>query len=100
MKKRGGLRKGFGRPRGRKPPTRVGVDESAVMTAQEVAGYLNLHYLTVIRFARQRRIPGLKLGGGDWRFLKSDLDQWIVKGGGSPSRRGAKPKTNPTPFRP
>jgi excisionase family DNA binding protein len=66
--------------RGRKPTPRVDVDESVVMTLQEVADYLNCSYSTALRLARQGIIPGFKLGS-DWRFLKSEIDQWIAKGG-------------------
>ena len=74
--------------------------ELRVMTLQDVADYLHCHYSTVYRLCQQRGIPGFRLGGGNWRFLKSDIDQWIAKGGGRPSgrapatgdgRRGRKP---------
>lgn len=59
----------------------MAVDESAVLTLQGVADYLNCHYNTVHRLVRPGDIPSFKLGGA-WRFLKSDVDQWIAKGGG------------------
>jgi len=87
MKKRGGARKGAGRPRLPKPrPEPPDVDESAVMTLQEVADYLNCHYGTAYRLARQGEIPCFKLAG-HWRFLKSDVDRWIAKGGGQQPRQ-------------
>ncbi len=75
--------------------------ESEVMTLQEVADYLHCHYVTARQLAQRREIPGFRLGGG-WRFLKSDVDQWIAKGGGgkpsgsAPGRRGRKPKPKTT----
>jgi len=108
MKKRGGIRKGDGRRRGKKPTPPVDVDESAVMTLQEVADYLHCHYSTAWRLVRNGDIPSFRLGrlGGSWRFLKSDVDQWIAAGGGKPSgsapaktdgrRRGRKPKQKTT----
>ena len=82
----GGIRRGIGRPRGiknKKPPPVVDLDDSEVMTLRQVADYLNCHYTTAHRLANQREIPGRQLGpGGDWRFLKSELDQWIAQGGG------------------
>jgi excisionase family DNA binding protein len=81
MKKRRGVRKsGVGHPRGKKPKPPADVDQSAVMTAQEVAGYLNCHKATVFKLVRRGKIPGLRLGG-EWRFLKSKLDKWIAEGG-------------------
>ena len=44
---------------------------------------LHCHYATANRLARQGKIPSFKLGGG-WRFLKSEVDKWIAKGGGRP----------------
>jgi len=101
MKKRGGIRKGAGRARGKKPTPPVDVDESAVMTLRQVADYLHCSYNTARRLAKHGKIPGFAMGGS-WRFLKSEVDQWIAKGGGQPSgsaaakthggRRGPKPK--------
>ncbi len=47
-----------------------------IMTAQEVAEYLNIHPLTVHKFARQGKIPAFKIGT-DWRFHKKYIDKWI-----------------------
>ena len=55
--------------------------ESAVMTLQELADYLHCHRRTVYILLKEREIPGFKMGG-DWRFLKSDIDKWMAKGGG------------------
>ena len=56
------------------------------MTVQVVADYLHWDYLTVFRFAQQGHIPGFKQRGR-WRFLKSDIDNWIVNRGGSAPRK-------------
>lgn len=47
-----------------------------ILTAKEVAGYLNLHPLTVHKYARQGKIPAFKIGT-DWRFHKKYIDKWI-----------------------
>ncbi len=52
-------------------------DQSKVMTIAEVADYLNCHYGTVYRLVRGRELPAFRLGGS-WRFLRSDLEQWIA----------------------
>ena len=82
MKKRGGARKGGGRPWLRKPkPELAGaIDDSQVMTLRDVADYLHCSYATAYSFAQQGVIPSFKLGGG-WRILKSEIDKWIAKGG-------------------
>jgi excisionase family DNA binding protein len=83
MKKRGGARKGGGRPRLTKPKPELGaaVDDSQVMTLRDISDYLHCSYSTAHRLARQGKFPCFRLGGG-WRVLKSELNKWIAKGGG------------------
>lgn len=50
--------------------------EKEIMTAKEVADYLNLHPLTVHRYAREGKIPAFKIGT-DWRFHKKYIERWI-----------------------
>lgn len=47
-----------------------------IMTAKDVAEYLNLHPLTVHRYAREGKIPAFKIGT-DWRFHKKYIERWI-----------------------
>lgn len=47
-----------------------------ILTAKEVAEYLNLHPLTVHRYAREGKIPAFKIGS-DWRFHMKYLEKWI-----------------------
>jgi len=47
-----------------------------IMTTREVAEYLNLHPLTVHRYARAGKIPAFKIGT-DWRFHKKYIEEWI-----------------------
>jgi len=47
-----------------------------IMTAKEVAAYLNVHTLTVHRYAREGKIPAFKIGT-DWRFHKKYIERWI-----------------------
>ena len=47
-----------------------------ILTAKEVAEYLNLHPLTVHRYARDGKIPAFKIGT-DWRFHKKYIERWI-----------------------
>jgi len=48
-----------------------------IMTVQEVANYLKVNDRTVYRLAQEGRIPGAKLGG-QWRFKRSILDEWLA----------------------
>lgn len=50
--------------------------EKEILTTKEVAEYLSIHPLTVLRYARQGKIPGFKIGT-DWRFHKKYLEKWI-----------------------
>lgn len=47
-----------------------------ILTTKEVAEYLNIHPLTVHRYAREGKIPAFKIGT-DWRFHKKYLEKWI-----------------------
>jgi len=52
------------------------VKNKEILTAKEVAEYLNIHPLTVHRYAREGRIPAFKIGT-DWRFHKKYIEKWI-----------------------
>jgi excisionase family DNA binding protein len=47
-----------------------------IMTSKEVAEYLNIHPLTVHKYAREGKIPAFKIGT-DWRFHKKYIERWI-----------------------
>lgn len=49
-----------------------------LMTTKEAAEYLNLNYMTVYKLAQRGRIPASKIGG-NWRFKKEILDEWLTK---------------------
>ncbi len=51
---------------------------SDLMTVKEVAEYLKLNYMTVYKLAQKGKIPASKIGG-NWRFKKELLDEWIAK---------------------
>lgn len=50
--------------------------DKEILTAKEVADYLNIHPLTVHKYAREGKIPAFKIGT-DWRFHKKHLERWI-----------------------
>jgi len=63
--------------------SRLSLDaETEVMKVFQIADYLNCHYRTVYNLVQQRKVPCFRLGGS-WRFLKSEVDMWIAKGGGT-----------------
>ncbi|NGZ98433.1 MAG: DNA-binding protein [Nitrospira sp. WS110] len=46
------------------------------MTATETCRYLTITQRTLYRYLKSRQIPAFKLGN-EWRFVRSDLEQWI-----------------------
>ncbi len=50
--------------------------ENQLMTVPEVAKYLRLAEITIYRLAESRDLPGFK-AGRKWRFIKSEVDQWL-----------------------
>jgi len=100
--KKGAHKNQVGRPPGRKasPARMPAAFEMQVMTVGDIAQYLHCHISTIYRLLGQSQIPAFHLGG-DWRFLRSDVDKWIAAGGGKPSgsvpaktdgrRRGRRP---------
>ena len=49
-----------------------------LMTTKEAATYLKLNYMTVYKLAQRGKIPATKVGG-NWRFKKEILDDWIAR---------------------
>ncbi|PID38747.1 MAG: DNA-binding protein [Proteobacteria bacterium] len=50
-----------------------------ILTIREVAEYLKVTEKTVYGLAQKGKIPGFKVGG-QWRFKREDIDQWIEDG--------------------
>ncbi len=46
-----------------------------VLTAEEVAGYLRVHLMTVRRWCREGMLPAVKVGRA-YRIKRTELDQW------------------------
>lgn len=49
---------------------------SAMMTAQEVAEYLQVHPRTIYKLLRKDQLPGFKIGA-DWRFDAEEPGRWF-----------------------
>jgi len=47
-----------------------------LMDAIEAARLLHIHPVTLCEFARQKRIPAIKIGRV-WRFRPSTLERWL-----------------------
>ena len=48
-----------------------------ILSAEQLAQYLGVNYRTILRLARQSRIPGRKVGN-TWRFHKQAIDAWLA----------------------
>ena len=51
-------------------------DLPELLDVKQVAAYLGLHEVTVLKFARRRRLPGFKVGR-EWRFRADELRAWV-----------------------
>jgi excisionase family DNA binding protein len=49
-----------------------------LMNIKDAATYLRLNSMTVYRLAQKRAIPSFKVGG-NWRFKKDILDEWLLQ---------------------
>jgi len=56
-----------------------------IMTTKEVAKYLKLHEITICKFAKEGRIPAIRIGRV-WRFDKEIIDRWIGEGQKKPQK--------------
>ena len=54
------------------------MNNEALMTPKDAGEFLRVHPKTVIRFARERLIPAMRIGK-HWRFRRSDLTTWTRK---------------------
>jgi len=52
------------------------MEEKEIMTAKQLAEYLQMDEHTVNKLARSGQIPSLKIAG-QWRFKKDVIDNWI-----------------------
>jgi excisionase family DNA binding protein len=53
-------------------------ERTQIMTLKEVAKYLGLHPISIYRLIKTSDIPAMKIGG-QWRFKKEVLDEWLAK---------------------
>jgi len=53
-----------------------GQSKDELLTVAETCRYLKVAPRTLYRYIQTRRMPGFKLGK-EWRFVRSDLEQWL-----------------------
>lgn len=47
-----------------------------LLTAEEACRYLKIAQRTLYRYIQDRSMPAFKLGK-EWRFVRSDVEQWL-----------------------
>lgn len=50
----------------------------ALMTIDDLAGYLKVSRRTIYEWLKHNKIPAVKLVG-QWRFQKERIDEWMCK---------------------
>ncbi|MBM4125124.1 MAG: helix-turn-helix domain-containing protein [Nitrospira sp.] len=50
--------------------------DNELLTAEETCRYLKIAQRTLYRYIQDRHMPAFKLGK-EWRFVRSDLEQWL-----------------------
>ncbi|HLO14346.1 MAG TPA: helix-turn-helix domain-containing protein [Anaerolineales bacterium] len=53
-------------------------EHRTILTVREVAEYLRMSEAKVYRLAKERCLPGVRIGKS-WRFRKDLLDDWLSK---------------------
>ncbi len=52
-------------------------ERTQIMTPKEAAKYLGFHLVTIYRLLKKSEVPATKIGG-QWRFKKDILDDWLM----------------------
>ena len=52
-------------------------ERTQIMTPKEAAKYLGFHLVTIYRLLKKGEVPATKIGG-QWRFKKDILDEWLM----------------------
>ncbi len=58
--------------------TRHVAEPGPIMTPNEVAQYLRIHYTTLYRLIRRGEIPAFKVGS-DYRFRRDAIEKWVAE---------------------
>jgi excisionase family DNA binding protein len=53
-------------------------DHDSLLSVNEAAEVLKVSAYIVRQWARERKIPAIRMGGRYWRFRRSSLDAWIA----------------------
>ena len=56
------------------------------LSVEEIANHLGISKETIYRWLERGRIPAHKVGK-QWRFLASEVNEWVLNGGSSDERQ-------------
>ena len=59
-----------------------------LLTLSEVSTFLKVPKSTIYKLARERRLPGHKVGK-HWRFVREEIEAWVQNVGGEAVMVGA-----------
>ena len=59
-----------------------------LLTLSEVSTFLKVPKSTIYKLARERRLPGHKVGK-HWRFVREEIEAWVQNAGGEAVMVGA-----------
>ncbi len=59
-----------------------------LLTLSEVSTFLKVPKSTIYKLARERRLPGHKVGK-HWRFVREEIEAWVQNAGADESMVGA-----------
>jgi excisionase family DNA binding protein len=62
-----------------------------LLTLSEVSTFLKVPKSTIYKLARERRLPGHKVGK-HWRFVREEIEAWVQNAGGEAAMAGAGPQ--------
>jgi excisionase family DNA binding protein len=60
------------------------LDSTEIIILSDLADYLQCHPSTLYQLVNAGKIPAFRLGG-EWRFRRSELDEWIARRQVSPA---------------
>jgi excisionase family DNA binding protein len=63
--------------------------KNELLTAEETCRYLKITPRTLYRYIQDRHMPAFKLGK-EWRFARTDLEQWLQGRATSAPRRAGR----------
>ena len=68
-----------------------------LLTLGEVSSFLKVPKSTIYKLARERRLPGHKVGK-HWRFVRDEIESWVQSAGVDEVVGAATPSAQQEPY--